>query len=109
MVVQHCESANATELHRLARWFAIVQSLSRVLFFATPQTAACQASLSFTISQNLLKLMSIESVMPSNRLILCRPLLRLPSTFPSIRVFYNESAFAHQVVKVLELQHQSFQ
>ena len=55
-------------------------------------TAACQASLSFTISQSLLKLMSIESVIPSNHLILCHPLLLLPSIFPSIRVFSNESA-----------------
>ena len=58
----------------------------------TPWTAAYQASLSFTISQSLLKLMSIESVMPSNHLILCRPLLLLPSNFPRIRVFSNESA-----------------
>ena len=58
----------------------------------TPWTAACQASLSITNSQSLLKLMSIESVMPSNHLILCRPLLLLPSIFPSIRVFSNESA-----------------
>ena len=58
----------------------------------TPWTAACQASLSMTNSQNLLKLMSIESVMPSNHLILCHPLLLLPSIFPSIRVFSNESA-----------------
>ena len=58
----------------------------------TPGTAACQASLSITISQSLLKLMSIESVMPSNHLILCHPLLFLPSIFPSIRVFSNESA-----------------
>ena len=58
----------------------------------TPGTAACQASLSFTISQSLLKLMSIELMMPSNHLILCRPLLLLPSIFPSIRVFSNESA-----------------
>ena len=58
----------------------------------TPWTAACQASLSFTISWSLLKLMSIESVMPSNRLILCCPLLLLPSIFPSIRVFSSESA-----------------
>ena len=58
----------------------------------TPWTAACQASLSFTISLNLLKLMSTESVMPSNHLILCRPLLLLPSMFPSIRVFSNELA-----------------
>ena len=59
----------------------------------TPWTAACQTSLSFTISQSLLKLMSIELVMPSNHLILCHPLLFLPSIFPSIRVFSNESAF----------------
>ena len=70
----------------------VVQLLSCVQLLATPWTAACQASLSFTISQNLLKLTSIESVMPSNHLILCRPLLLLPSTFPSIRVFSNESA-----------------
>ena len=66
-------------------------SLSRVQLFATPRTAAHQASLSITNSQSLLKLLSIESVMPSNHLILCRPLL-LPSIFPSIRVFFNESA-----------------
>ena len=65
--------------------------LSRVWLFATPWTAACQASLSITNSQSLLKLMSIESVMPSNHLILCHPLLLLPSIFPSIRVFSNES------------------
>ena len=63
-----------------------------VQFFETPWTAAHQASLSFTNSQSLLKLMSIESVMPSNRLILCHPLLLPPSIFPSIRVFSNESA-----------------
>ena len=57
-----------------------------------PWTAACQASLSFTIFQSLLKPMSLESVMPSNHLVLCRPLLLLPSVFPSIRVLYNESA-----------------
>ena len=62
-----------------------------VQLFATPRTAACQASLSFTISQNLLKLMSIELVMPSNHLILCHPLLLPPSIFPSITVFSNES------------------
>ena len=67
-------------------------SLSHVQLFATPWTAAPQASVSFTISQSLLKLMSIESVMPSNHLILCCPLLLLPSVFPSIRVFSNESA-----------------
>ena len=69
----------------------VVQLLSRVQLFATPRTAAHQVSLSFTISWSVLKLMlSIESVMPSNRLILCRPLLLLPSIFPSIRVFSNE-------------------
>jgi len=66
--------------------------LSRVQLFATPWTAACQSSLSFIISHSLLKLMSIESVMPSNHLILCHPLLLLPSIFPSISVFSNESA-----------------
>ena len=70
-----------------------VQSLSHIRLFATPWTAALQASLSFTISQSLLKLMSIRSVMPSNHPILCCPLLLLPSIFPSIRVFSNESVF----------------
>ena len=65
----------------------VVQSLSHVQLFATPWTAACQASLSFTISQRLLKLMSIESVMPSNHFILCCPLLLLPSIFSSITIF----------------------
>ena len=68
----------------------VVQLFNHVQFFATPWTAARQASLSFTISQNLLKLMSIVLVMPSNHLILCHPLLLLPSVFPSIRVFSNE-------------------
>ena len=72
--------------------FSSVQSLSHVQLFATPWTAACQASLSITNSRSLLKLMSIESVMQSNHLILCHPLLLLPSIFPSIRVFSNESA-----------------
>ena len=72
--------------------FTSVQSLIRVWLFAALGTAACQASLSVTISQSLLKLMSIEFVMPSNHLILCCPLLLLPSIFPSIRVFSNESA-----------------
>ena len=71
-----------------------VQSLSRVQLFATPRTAARQASLSFTASGSLLKFMSIESVMPSNHLILCCPLLFLPSVFPNIRVFSNEWLFA---------------
>ena len=70
---------------------AVVQSLSHVQLFATAWTAARQTSLSFTISQSLLKLMSTESVMPSNHLVLCCPLLLLPSVFPSIGVFSNES------------------
>ena len=68
-----------------------VQLLSHVRLFVTPWTAACQASLSITNSQSLLKLMFIELVMPFNHLILCRPRLLLPSIFPSIRVFSNES------------------
>ena len=118
--------------------FSSVQSLSYVRLFATPWTAARQASLSITNSRSLPKLMSIESVTPSNHLILCHPLLLLPSIFPNIRVFSNKcfqssptsgsfqmSAFnlsqhqgllkwvssLHQVAKILEfqLQHQSFQ
>ena len=72
--------------------FSSVQSLSCVRLFATPWIAARQVSLSITKSQSLLKLMSIESVIPSNHLILCCLLLLLPSIFPSIRVFSNESA-----------------
>ena len=68
----------------------VVQSLSCVHLFATPWTAACQGSLSFTISQSLLKLMSVESVILSHHLILCHPLLLLPSVLPSIRVLSNE-------------------
>ena len=68
---------------------SLVQLLSHVRLFATPWTAACQASLSITSSQNLLKLMSVRSMMPSNHLILCPPLLLLPSIFPSIGVFSN--------------------
>ena len=72
--------------------FSSVQSLSCVQLFVTRWNAACQASLFITNSQRLLKLMPIESVMPSSHLILCCPLLLLPSIFPSIRVFSNESA-----------------
>ena len=82
----------------------VVQSLSCV----TPWTAECQAPLSSTISQSLLKLISIELVMPSNHLIVCCHLLLLPSIFPSIRFFSIELTL-HQVAKVLELQHQPFQ
>ena len=70
----------------------VVQLFSHVLLFATSWTTAHQTSLSFTIFQSLLKLMSIESMMPSNHLIFCCPLLLLPSIFPSIRVFFSESA-----------------
>ena len=72
--------------------FSSVQSLSCVRLFETPWTAAHQASLSITSSRSLPKLMPVESVMPCNHLILCHPLLLLPSVFPSIRVFSNESA-----------------
>ena len=75
------------------QFVVVVQSLSYVLLFATPWIAACQASLSFTISWSLLKLMSVESVMPFNYLILCHPLLLLPSIFPRIKVFSSDSAF----------------
>ena len=71
--------------------FSSVQSVSQVWLFAAPWIAACQASLSITNSRSLHKLMSIELVMPSNHLILCRPLLLLPSIIPSIRVFSHES------------------
>ena len=77
---------------RATKVFSSVQSLSHVRLFVNPWTAARQASLSITNSQNLLRLMSIKSVMPSNHLVLCRPILLLPSIFPSIRVFSNESA-----------------
>ena len=72
------------------KWKGVVQSLSPVRLLAVPSTAACQASLSFTISWSLLKLISIESVMPSNYLILCHPLLFLCSVFASIRVFTSD-------------------
>ena len=75
-------------------WFCSVQLLSHVWLFATPWIAAWQASLSITNSQSLPKLMSIESVMPSNYLILCCPLFLLPSIFPSIKVFSNESVLS---------------
>ena len=83
--------ARRPERGALTSQISSVQSLSRVRFFVTPWTAASQASLSFINSQSLLKLMSIELVMPSNHLILCHPLLLPPSIFPSIRVFSSES------------------
>ena len=82
----------ASLIQRISVQFSSVQSLSRVRLFANPWTAAQQASLSITNSWSLLKLMSIKLAMPSNHLILCRPLLLLPSTLPSIRVFSHESA-----------------
>ena len=89
------DSTWTTSWRQVTDWkllVVVVQSLSRVWLFATPWTEACQSSLSFTISWSLHKLMSIELVMPSNHLILCHPFLLLPSIFPSIRVFCNESA-----------------
>ena len=83
--------------------FISVQLLSRVRLFATQWITARQDSLSITNSRSLLRLTSIESVMPSSHLILCRPLLLLPSIPPSIRVFSNESTL-HEVAKVLEFQ-----
>ena len=87
----------------------VVQSVSHIQFFVNPWTATEQASLFFTISWSLLKLMSIELMMPSNHLILCHPLL-LPSIFPSISLFQLVGSL-HQVAKVLklQLQHLSFQ
>ena len=90
--------------------FSSVQSLSHVLLFVTPWTAAHQASLSITGSRRLLKLMSIESVMPSNHFILCCPLFLLPSIFPSIRVFSKESVLRIRWPEYWTLlQYQSFQ
>ena len=79
-------------MRKIISMFSSVQSLRRVPLFVTPRTAACQASLSITNSQSPPKPISIESVMPSNHLFLCRPLLLLPSIPPSIRVFSSESA-----------------
>ena len=90
--------------------FSLVQLLSSVQLFATPWTAACQASLSIANSWSLLKLMSIETVMPFNHLILCCPFLLLPSIFPSITVFQMSQPFASggQSIGVSAFQHQSF-
>ena len=93
------------EIGEYPQWllFSSVQSLSCVQLFAAAWTARCQAFLSITSSQSLLRLMSIESVMPSNHSILCCPLLLLPLIFPSIRVFPNES-----VLHIREPQYWSF-
>ena len=95
-----CKESDMTEqLHFDFFQFSSVQSLNRVQLFATPWNAACQDSLSITNSRSLLKLMFIESVMPSNHLILCRPLLLPPSIFPNIRVFSNESILCIRCLK----------
>ena len=114
LVLLPCRTLTSCVFH-LANLFSmsflvvVVQSPSRVWLFATSWTAAHQASLSFIISQNLPKFMSTESIMSSNHLILCL-LLLLPSMSPIIRViFFQWVSSLHQVVKVLELQHQSFQ
>ena len=85
--ISHRKNAETKKL-----FIVVVQSLNYVWLFLIPWTTAHKASLSFTISQSLLKFMSIESVMPSNHLTLCHPLFLLPSIFPSIRVFSSESA-----------------
>ena len=87
-----CAHAQIFKLQEGKEVIVSVQSLSHVWLFASSWTAACQASLSITNSQSLPKLMAIESVMPSSHLILCHPLALLPSIFPSIRLFLNESA-----------------
>ena len=87
-------------------YFVVVQMLSRVQLFVTPWTEECQASLSFTIFQSLVKLMSIESAVPSNHLVLCRPLL-LPSILPSIRVYYQVTNLCPLLMTVLCLVAQS--
>ena len=88
--LEPCSQGSISRLEKVQ--FSSVQSLRHVWLFATPWTATLQTSLSITNSRSLLRLMSIETVMPSNLLILCRPLLLPPSIFPSIRVFSNESA-----------------
>ena len=82
---------NYYTMYPKAYFVVVFQLLSHIWLFETPWTAACQASLSFTISWSLLKLMSSESVMPTNHLILCHPLLLMSSIFPSISIFSNES------------------
>ena len=96
---------------RIIQPFAAVQSLSCVRLFATPWTAALQAALSFTVSQNLHRFMCLELAMPSNRLILCHPFLLLPSIFPIIMNLFQWVSSSHQAVKVvqLKLEHQFFQ
>ena len=95
-------------LHSVSVQFSLVQSLSHVQLFVTPWIAVCQASLSITNSRSSLRLTSMESVIPSSHLILCRPLLLLPPIPPSISLFQWVSSL-HEVAKVLKFQHQSFQ
>ena len=103
---------NTIHSPNLPFFFSSVQLLSSVRLFATPWTGARQDSLSITNSRSLLKFMSIKSVMPSNHLILCHPLLLLPSIFPNIRVFFNESVLCIRRPNAswleFQLQHQSF-
>ena len=87
------------EILKAKQEVAVIQLVSRAQLFVTPWIAACQASLAFTVSQSLLKLMSIESVIPFTHFILCHPLLLLPSIFPSIRVFSNETALHNKSPK----------
>ena len=108
--IRHSKNARATISTRPSV-FSSVQSLSHIWLFVIPWTAAHQAPLSIINFQSLLKLMSIESVMPSNHFILCRPLLLPPAIFPSIRVFSSASVLHIRWPKCLEfqLQYQSFQ
>ena len=99
MIISSCIHVAANDIISFFFQFSSVQSLSRVRLFATPWIEARQASLSITNSQSLPKLMSIKSVMPSSRLILCRPLLLLPPIPPSIRVFSNESTLRMRWLK----------
>ena len=92
LILSYMNCLYTSHIKPLLTTVVVFQSLSHVWLFVTPWTAAYQDSLSFTISRNLLKLMSIESVMPSNHLILWHPFILLPSIFPSIRVFSSESA-----------------
>ena len=104
--IHNCQHRQANKIP-----FSCWGSVPKSCMTATPWTMACQAPLSFTISQSLFKFTSIKSVMLSNHLIFCHPHLLLPSIFPSIRVFFNESTLRIRWPKVLELQlqHQSFQ
>ena len=105
-LIFHCVCVTFFNPH-ICRWIVVVvHSLSHVRLCVTPSTAACQAPLSLTTSQSLLKSTSIESEMLSSHLIFCHPFLLLPSFFPSIGIFSNESVSSHQVAEVLEIQHQ---